>query len=171
MGGAWLSANPGGTPWTVDQTDAAIAEVAYESAGGAGPTTNPADDPNLIHDIAQLQQWITLNAGPWSLTLSAMTPATARASTPVRTTPARHCQSADGTPENGFQLTAPAVGGGGEVTNFVWNSPTTPGDTLHVERQQHRRLLGARHQPGGRGSQGLALRPTCHPQGQAASLG
>lgn len=114
----------GGYPgWTVNDTVAAIAEVAYGSAGGITPENEQA--PTQL--VSLIEEYMTLYAGPWSMQLT-MTPpsgtvfvAGANYDGTVTVT------SATGHGIPGLQLIAPPTGGpnDNQVSNFVWLASTT----------------------------------------------
>lgn len=109
--------------YSVDDTVAAIAQVAYASAGGVTPAGSAAP----AHLVAAIEAWIVAYAGPWSITLT-MDPAsgsTFDAGTNYSGTITVTSATGDGV--EGLQLIAPATGGpsASEVSNFVWLQTST----------------------------------------------
>ena len=115
-----------GTGWNgypVDTTVAAIAQIAYTSAGGTTPPGSRA--PAAL--VAAISAWITTYAGPWTISLT-MTPSSGSAFTTNRNYSGTvTVRSATGAGVGGLQLTPPPTGGppANQVSNFGWLAATT----------------------------------------------
>ncbi|HEY1733635.1 MAG TPA: hypothetical protein VGG23_04235, partial [Acidimicrobiales bacterium] len=115
-----------GTGWngySVDTTVAAIAQIAYTSAGGTTPPGSRA--PAAL--VAAITAWITTYAGPWTVSLT-MTPSSGSAFTTNRNYSGTvTVRSATGAGVGGLQLTPPPAGGpsADQVSNFGWLAATT----------------------------------------------
>jgi hypothetical protein len=109
--------------WSVNDTVAAIAEVAYASAGGATPPTSQG--PTAL--VALIEQYMVTYAGPWTINLSMSPPSGSTFTTGVNYSGTITVTSATGNGVSGLQLTAPPTGGPGanQVSNFVWLAGTT----------------------------------------------
>ncbi|MGH9093490.1 MAG: MSCRAMM family protein, partial [Acidimicrobiales bacterium] len=109
--------------WTVNETAAAIEQVAYASAGGATPPGSQGP-PQLV---ALVQQYMSTYAGPWSISLS-MTPSSGSTFTVgADYTGTVTVTSATGNGVGGLSLTAPPTGGpsANQISTFEWLSGTT----------------------------------------------
>jgi len=109
--------------WSVDQTVAAIEQVAYGSAGGTTPTADQG--PATLVDL--IEQYMVTYAGPWTIQLS-MTPSSGSTfDTSTNYSGTVTVTSATGNGVGGLQLTAPPTGGPGsnQISNFVWLAGTT----------------------------------------------
>ncbi len=115
-----------GTGWggySVDTTVAAIAQIAYTSAGGTTPPGSRA--PAAL--VAAVTAWITTYAGPWTVSLT-MTPSSGSAFTTNRNYSGTVIvRSATGAGVSGLQITPPPTGGPGanQISNFGWLAGTT----------------------------------------------
>ena len=115
-----------GTGWngySVDTTVAAIAQIAYTSAGGTTPPGSRA--PAAL--VAAITAWITTYAGPWTVSLT-MTPPSGSTFTANRNYSGTvTVRSATGAGVGGLQLTPPPTGGPGanQISNFGWLAATT----------------------------------------------
>lgn len=109
--------------YTADETVAAIAQVAYLSAGGVTPPASQA--PAAL--VAQIEAWMVTFAGPWTITLTMTPPSGATFLPYTNYSGTITVTSATGNGVEGLQLSAPAVGGPqeGEITNFVWLATST----------------------------------------------
>ncbi|HVX23341.1 MAG TPA: SpaA isopeptide-forming pilin-related protein [Acidimicrobiales bacterium] len=107
--------------YSVNDTAAAIAQVAYASGGGLTPPVSQGP-PALV---AEIEAWMVTYAGPWTISLQ-MTPASGGTfDTNTNYDGTITVLSANGDGVGGLSLTAPPVGGPGEITNFVWTNGTT----------------------------------------------
>ncbi|HEX4081822.1 MAG TPA: SpaA isopeptide-forming pilin-related protein, partial [Acidimicrobiales bacterium] len=115
-----------GTGWNgypVNTTVAAIAQIAYTSAGGTTPPGSRA--PAAL--VAAITAWMTTYAGPWSISLT-MTPPSGSTFTANRNYSGTvTVRSATGAGVGGLQLTPPPTGGPGanQISNFEWLAGTT----------------------------------------------
>ena len=115
-----------GTGWNgypVNTTVAAIAQIAYTSAGGTTPPGSRA--PAAL--VAAITAWMTTYAGPWSISLT-MTPPSGSTFTANRNYSGTvTVRSATGAGVGGLQLTPPPTGGPGanQISNFGWLAATT----------------------------------------------
>ncbi|HEY5244114.1 MAG TPA: SpaA isopeptide-forming pilin-related protein, partial [Acidimicrobiales bacterium] len=115
-----------GTGWNgyaVDTTVAAIAQIAYTSAGGTTPPGSRA--PAVL--VAAITAWITTYAGPWTVSLT-MTPSSGSTFTTNRNYSGTvTVRSATGAGVGGLQLTPPPAGGpsANQISNFGWLAATT----------------------------------------------
>ncbi len=109
--------------YSVSQTTAAIADVAYASAGG---TTPPSSRPPA-QLLADVEAWIVTYAGPWTIAVSMTPPAGATFAPSTNYSGTITVRSATGAGVGGLELIPPATGGPstGEISNFVWLQPTT----------------------------------------------
>src|SRR5487761_1271115 len=103
---------------SADDTVAAIAEVAYASAGGVTPPSSAA--PSAL--VADIEQWIVSYAGPWHITLTMTPPSGAPFDATTNYYGTITLTSATGAGVPGIQFIAPPVGGpaSGQISNFVW---------------------------------------------------
>ena len=109
--------------YSVDDTVAAIGQIAYASAGGTTPPTSQA--PALL--VAAIETWIATYAGPWTVSL-AMTPPPGSTFRPYTTyTGTITVKSASGAGVPGVQFSTPPVGGppADQVSNWVWLGTAT----------------------------------------------
>lgn len=109
--------------YSVNETVAAIAQIAYGSAGGYTPPESQAP-PTLV---ASVLTWITRYPGPWRLAVS-LAPAPGGTYYPgndYRGTVTVTSAVGNGVP--GLRLVAPATGGPAEdqVSHFAWLSSST----------------------------------------------
>ncbi len=109
--------------WTVDETVAAIEQVAYASAGGATPTGSQGPAPL----VALIEQYMVTYAGPWTISLSMTPPSGSTFDVGANYTGTITVTSATGNGIGGLELTAPPSGGPGanQVSNFVWLAGST----------------------------------------------
>ncbi len=109
--------------WSVDETVAAIEQVAYGSAGGVTPTVDQG--PAAL--VALIEQYMVTYAGPWTIQLSMTPPSGSTFDTSANYSGTVTVTSATGNGVGGLELTAPPTGGPGanQVSNFVWLAGTT----------------------------------------------
>lgn len=109
--------------WTADQTDAAIEQVAYGSAGGSTPPGSQGP-PQLV---ALIEQYMGTYAGPWSISVSMTPPSGSSFDVGADYTGTVTVTSATGNGVGGLGLTAPPTGGpsANQISNFVWLAGTT----------------------------------------------
>lgn len=109
--------------WTVDETVAAIEQVAYGSAGGSTPpgSQGPAALVTLI------EQYMSTYAGPWSISLSMTPPSGSTFDVGANYTGTVTVTSATGNGVGGLELSAPPTGGpsANQISNFEWLAGTT----------------------------------------------
>jgi len=115
-----------GTGWngySVNTTVAAIAQIAYTSAGGTTPPSSRA--PATL--VAQIVAWMTTYAGPWTISLTMTPPSGSTFETNRNYSGTITVRSATGAGVGGLQLTAPPTGGPGasQISNFTWLAGTT----------------------------------------------
>jgi len=109
--------------WSVDDTVAAIEQVAYASAGGTTPSTGQG--PSAL--VALIKQYMVTYEGPWTISLS-MSPASGSTfDSGTNYGGTITVTSATGNGVGGLELSAPATGGpeAGQLSNFVWLAGTT----------------------------------------------
>jgi hypothetical protein len=109
--------------WSVNQTVAAIEQVAYGSAGGMTPTADQG--PAAL--VALIEQYMVTYEGPWTIQLSMTPPSGSTFDTSTNYSGTVTVRSATGNGVGGLQLTAPPNGGpsANQVSNFVWLAGTT----------------------------------------------
>lgn len=109
--------------YSVDETAAAVAEIAYTSAGGVTPAASAAT-PTLVGDA---ESWMERYPGPWQVSV-ALEPVAGGVYT-VGTTYSGTVTvtSASGVSVPGVQLAAPQLGGPavGELSTFTWLAAST----------------------------------------------
>lgn len=109
--------------WTVDETVAAIEQVAYASAGGTTPPGSQGPAPL----VALIEQYMVTYAGPWTISLSMTPPSGSTFDVGANYSGTITVTSATGNGVGGLGLTAPPTGGPavGQLSNFVWLAGTT----------------------------------------------
>ncbi|HEX3946961.1 MAG TPA: hypothetical protein VHW47_04615, partial [Acidimicrobiales bacterium] len=123
---AYLAERYQGTGWNgypVNTTVAAIAQIAYTSAGGTTPPGSRA--PAAL--VAQIVAWMTTYAGPWTISLTMTPPSGSTFDVGRNYSGTVTVKSATGAGVGGLQLTPPPTGGptANQVSNFVWLAGTT----------------------------------------------
>lgn len=109
--------------YSVNDTVASIAQVAYLSAGGQTPPSSRG--PAWL--VSDLEAWMTTYAAPWTVTLTMSPPSGSVFTTHTNYSGTITVRSATGAGIGGLHLIAPATGGApaGQVSNFVWLQPST----------------------------------------------
>jgi Prealbumin-like fold domain len=109
--------------WTVNETVAAIEQVAYASAGGSTPSSSQGPAPL----VALIEQYMVTYAGPWTISLSMTPPSGSTFDVGANYSGTITVRSATGNGVAGLELTAPPSGGPGanQVSNFVWLTGST----------------------------------------------
>lgn len=109
--------------WSVNDTVAAIAQIAYAAGGGTTPPASQA--PAAL--VAFINSWIATYAGPWTISLSMNPPSGSSFGINTNYSGTVTILSATGNGVGGLQLTSPPIGGPSvnQVSNFVWLAPTT----------------------------------------------
>ena len=109
--------------WSVNDTVAAIAQIAYASVGGVTPPASQG--PAAL--VAFINSWISTYAGPWTISLDMNPPSGSTFGINTNYYGTITVTSATGNGVGGLQLTSPPIGGpaANQVSNFVWLAPTT----------------------------------------------
>jgi hypothetical protein len=109
--------------YSVDDTDAAIAEITYTSAGGTTPPSSRA--PTAL--VAAIKAYMVTYAGPWTISLSMTPPSGGTFDVGANYSGTITVTSATGNGVGGLGLQAPPTGGpnANQISNFVWSAPTT----------------------------------------------
>jgi len=109
--------------WSVNDTVAAIAQVAYASVGGVTPPASQG--PAAL--VSSINSWINTYAGPWTISLDMNPPSGSTFGINTNYNGTITVTSATGNGVSGLQLTSPPIGGpaANQVSNFVWLAPTT----------------------------------------------
>lgn len=112
--------------WSVNDTVAAIAEVAYGSAGGVTPPDEQA--PTTL--VRLIESYMALYAGPWSMQLTMTPPSGTTFVAGSNYDGTVTVTSATGHGVPGLALVAPPTGGptDNQISNFVWLASTTNSD-------------------------------------------